>query len=128
MAVNPGSCTSANTVINNTVEDNVEDGISVDATNGGVADGNVVKGNTIQRSGGVGIRIAADDNLIYHNDIIDNDVQARDYGTNHWDNEGEGNYWSDYTGKDKNYDGIGDTPSRIPPNGVDNYPLMMPYE
>ena len=125
----PGSCTSANTVINNTVENHVKDGIFVGAflTKGGVADGNIVKGNTIQRSGGVGIHIASDDNLIYHNNIIDNNVQARDYGINHWDNEGEGNYWSNYTGKDKNRDGIGDTPYRIPPNGVDNYPLMIPY-
>jgi len=126
MAVDPGSCTSANTVINNTVEDHVGDGISVE-TDAGVADGNIVKGNTIKRNSGVGIHIATDDNLIYHNDIIDNNVQARDYGTNHWDNEGEGNYWSDYTGKDKNRDGIGDTPYRIPPNGVDKYPLMIPY-
>lgn len=128
VAVNPGSCTSGNTIINNTVGDHVEDGISVEATNGGVANGNIVKGNTIQGSGGVGIRIAADDNLIYHNDIIDNDVQARDYGINHWDNEGEGNYWSDYTGKDENGDGIGDTPYRIGPQGLDNFPLMTPYE
>lgn len=33
---------------------------------------------------------------------------------NQWDNGAIGNYWSDYSGKDTNDDGIGDTPYTIP--------------
>lgn len=46
---------------------------------------------------------------------------------NAWACDGQGNYWSDYTGKDLNGDGIGDTPHRFSPEGVDPFPLMAPY-
>ncbi len=49
-----------------------------------------------------------------------------------------GNYWSGYYGKDKNIDGIGDTPNNIKvganPKSIfdqdikDSYPLMDPTE
>ena len=65
-------------------------------------------------------------NRVYHNDFINNTVQARDvYGTNIWDNgySSGGNYWNDYTGDDLNNDGIGDTPYSFV-NKQDNYPLI----
>jgi hypothetical protein len=68
--------------------------------------------------------------LLYHNNLIDNVQNAYDNtGTNSWDNGAEGNYWSDYTGKDTNQDCIGDTPYEIPGGAgtKDNYPLMKPY-
>lgn len=38
-----------------------------------------------------------------------------------------GNYWDNYTGIDKNDDGIGDSPYIVPSNGnEDKYPLMKP--
>ncbi len=39
-----------------------------------------------------------------------------------------GNYWADYTGEDKNLDGIGDEPKVIDENNVDYYPLIQPVE
>jgi parallel beta-helix repeat protein len=41
-----------------------------------------------------------------------------------WDDASVGNYWSDYTGKDYNEDGIGDTPYIIDANNKDNYPIV----
>jgi hypothetical protein len=41
-----------------------------------------------------------------------------------WDDGSVGNYWSDYTGKDYNEDGIGDTPYIIDANNKDNYPIV----
>jgi len=75
-------------------------------------------------------------NQIYHNNFINNTVQAYDYnGTNIWDNgyPAGGNYWSDYSGEDKysglcqdqpGADGIGDTPYPIPETARDKYPYM----
>ncbi|MFX0040581.1 MAG: nitrous oxide reductase family maturation protein NosD [Promethearchaeota archaeon] len=66
------------------------------------------------------------DNMIYQNNIIDNDMQVFDLsqGLNNWYNIYilEGNYWSDYTGTDSDGDGIGDTP--WPEEGYDAYPFM----
>ncbi|MEW5937603.1 MAG: NosD domain-containing protein [Candidatus Thermoplasmatota archaeon] len=81
------------------------------------------------------------DNLIFHNEFINNTNQAYDdTGTNQWDNgyPSGGNYWSDYTGVDDysgpnqdllGSDGIGDTPYTNILGGTgaqDNYPLMRP--
>ncbi len=56
-----------------------------------------------------------------------NPINAKDNGTNtQWDNGVIGNYWSDYTGKDLNDDGIGDTPYVIDTyrNIRDNFPIF----
>ncbi len=39
-----------------------------------------------------------------------------------------GNYWANYTGTDKNHDGIGDQPKVIDSQNTDYYPLMQPVE
>jgi len=93
------------------------------------AEPNFIQRNTIAYSQDCGILInAGKGNLIFHNNITDNTTNAFDSGrSNYWYDRHEGNYWSDYEGKDTDGDGIGDTPYLVPPNGVDNYPLMEPY-
>jgi len=68
----------------------------------------------------------SENNKIFHNTIEGNLVDnAYDDGTNNqWDNGTIGNYWDDYSGKDSNDDGIGDTPYNISGDAgsQDNYP------
>jgi parallel beta-helix repeat protein len=77
-------------------------------------------------------------NYIYHNNFLENNIQAaNDGGSNFW-NKGYpcgGNYWSDYSGNDTHWgenqnkpgsDLIGDTPY-VNGNVKDAYPLMEPY-
>jgi len=78
------------------------------------------------------------DNVMHHNNFVGNaggDVQVfEDYGygvgVNYWHSPElqVGNYWSDYTGTDSDYDGRGETPYAIPDSGNDDlYPLMNPF-
>ena len=87
---------------------------------------------------GLGIRLFDSDRYhIFHNNILNNTIQARDHtATNQWDDgyPSGGNYWSDYTGVDicsgprqdicPDPDGIGDTPYFIDADSQDTYPLM----
>jgi nitrous oxidase accessory protein NosD len=69
-------------------------------------------------------------NNIYHNDFMGNGVQIK-IGppvVNTWDDgSAKGNYYSDYTGKDANGDGVGDVPYKIDAQNQDNYPIMKPW-
>ena len=129
-----------NTAKNNRVS-NCSTGINLDW--GSYVEGNVItnceagielKGETHQLIGNTLSRCYTGiqdgwcrNNLIYHNNFIDNVIQASAEGSdNQWDNGAEGNYWSDYTGVDTEGDGIGDTPYYIGTGGIDHYPLMQP--
>ncbi|MCW4044109.1 MAG: right-handed parallel beta-helix repeat-containing protein [Candidatus Bathyarchaeota archaeon] len=111
---------------------------------------NVCYGNHIENNRvGVEVGTAAErmsGNVFYHNNFVNNEQQVgKNWAkntANRWDNGKEGNYWSDYTGRDQNFDGIGDTPYRVTSTyfdlstctdvafvcGQDNYPLMAPFD
>ena len=58
-------------------------------------------------------------NLLYHNNFINNIENAYDGSSNTWYYNGEGNYWDDYSGSGS---------YTIPPgNNKDLYPLSQPY-
>jgi fibronectin type 3 domain-containing protein len=81
---------------------------------------------------------SSSNNSIYHNNIINNTIQAFDNMNNNFWNDtypSGGNYWSDYDGVDLNSspaqdvpppDGIGDTSYIIDADSQDYYPLMEP--
>ena len=153
------------TVRNNRIDNNAgssSDGISVHiAGSGGVS---TIKNNRVENSGRYGIYLtgatnsavagndiirnsygmylhSSSDNLIFHNNFLDNaNYNAKDDGTsNSWDDgyPSAGNYWSDHGGADdfkgpdqdqSGKDGIIDTPYPIPGgSSVDRYPLMHPW-
>jgi parallel beta-helix repeat protein len=97
---------------------------------------NIVINNTIE---GIGV-YRSYENRIFHNNIINNGIQAYDdRNTNLWDSgyPGGGNYWSNYTGDDcykgpnqdiPGCDGIGDINYSIDSDSIDNYPLLEPFE
>jgi parallel beta-helix repeat protein len=93
---------------------------------------NVICENFITENSQYGVQVydSSSGNKFYHNDFVDNTVQAwyPDF-TTIWDDgyPSGGNYWSDYTGVDGNSDGIGDTAYIIDVNNRDRYPLMKPW-
>ena len=82
-------------------------------------------------------------NTFYHNNFIKNIQQTHILNldnTDQWDNDKEGNFWSNYTGSDTNRNGLGDTayaifgeshtqdyPYTIYESYDDRYPLMTPF-
>ncbi len=89
---------------------------------------NATAGPPLAPSWGLWSSYYSTDNIIHHNNFLNNTNQAHGHNlTNFWDNGCEGNYWSDYNGTDLYGDGIGDTPYVIDVNNTDNYPLMKPF-
>jgi parallel beta-helix repeat protein len=85
-----------------------------------------VTANLLQENGvGVGLTRS---NLseIYHNNFVNNRYQASTENSSdiEWNASLEGNYWSDYTDRDENYDGIGDAAYEIDETNRDQHPLM----
>jgi len=105
---------------------------------------NIVSKNNIAKNA-KGIVLEGDvtntNNLIYHNNFVNNTVQAtvvEGFSWSVWDNgyPSGGNYWSDYADVDLKKgleqdqlgsDGIGDSLYDIDANNRDRYPLMAPY-
>jgi len=65
---------------------------------------------------------------VYRNNFLDNKENALILAVDslQLDNGKEGNYWSDYTGKDGNGDGIGDTRYAANLHFFDNHPFIKP--
>ena len=124
-----------NIITRNIISNNFDTGISAS-----LSFGTIIKENEVYYNGlGIDIQGPCNDTKIFHNNFIENDIQA--YVSDSyviWDNgyPSGGNYWSDYNGTDyysgpyqneTGSDGIGDTPYMIDTNNIDHYPLMAPY-
>jgi uncharacterized repeat protein (TIGR01451 family) len=117
-----------NTINANTISSNIF-GIEIDS-----GSGNVITGNKINSNGG-GFGIGQADNTIYYNCVKSSGnslsssntfITASDdyyYNGRHFTSRPKGNYWSDYTGVDGNFDGIGDDSY----NGRDPAPIMNTF-
>ena len=123
-----GHGTDNNYYENNVIKDN-EYGIYLCQAYSSTVKGNLIKDNRngIYVTGGSG-------NYIYQNNMVNNSIQAFDYGVASWNNNNDGNYWSDYDTPaegciDQNSDNICDSPySNIPPfNRSDNLPHTIAF-
>jgi len=111
---------STNNIINgnNQIQSN-QKGINLYLSQDNMIYNNKISGNTQ-----IGISISqSSNNIFYKNDFSNNGQNAQDPGTNSWSYNNQGNYWDDYTGKDENDDGIGDTPYNVDIDTFDMYPL-----
>lgn len=101
-----------NTITNNHITHNSQYGIKCD-----FAKNNIIRENTIENNNHTGIHLQyiSNDNLIIHNNFINNTLHAFDSCENIWsdcDATG-GNYWDDYEGYDATNDGLGNIPYNI---------------
>ncbi|UCG68600.1 MAG: right-handed parallel beta-helix repeat-containing protein [Thermoplasmata archaeon] len=122
-----------NTILNNTIDSNNRNGIFVHNSFNNTISGNDISNNFY----GLNISLSTD-SKIYHNNIIDNTIQALDKtDTNIWNDSypSGGNYWSDWTSPDTmsgplqnipGSDGIVDNPYVIDTDSQDYYPLTSP--
>lgn len=109
----------------NSIVNNVEAGVEVHSSGYNVFSGNTLYNNT----DGLNLYSSNTSNIFYHNNFSNTLQLSTDSvnSTNVWSLNGEGNYWSDYTGQDINSDGIGDIPFNTDTVSGDTYPLMGPF-
>lgn len=114
------SNSNSNTIQGNVIQ-NIGDGVYLLSSNSNEIYQNDIKGN----ARGLWLH-SSNNNIIYKNDFSDNiGDNAYDTGSNSWNYNSQGNYWDDYTGKDEDNNGIGDTPYDIPGgSNQDLYPLV----
>lgn len=86
---------------------------------------NMITGNTVLENNIPGIAFYSSNNTFYHNNFINStNPFFTQSSVNVWDNGVEGNFWSDYEGKDLDEDGIGDTSYFVDESNEDTCPLM----
>ena len=129
---------SYNTIVNCDIHNN-EQGIQIYGE-ASESNNNTIKCNKIiYNIYGIHVSVNSNNNLIFHNNLINNTLNARDECSNFWDNgyPSCGNYWDDhssvdnFSGSNQNIpgsDGVGDDPYDLPCEyATDCYPLMEPY-
>ena len=110
---------SENILVNNVISENVAAGIEMCFSHINEISGNIISHNNY------GMSILRSINNIYHNNFIENDVDVQVVDSFiSWSYNGEGNYWSRYSGQDLNQDGIGDFPYVVTEDMNDPHPLM----
>jgi parallel beta-helix repeat protein len=137
-------CSNYNNISGNYIATNKNDGIDVFNSSNNSIDGNKIVANKL-----CGVKLSSSSNnsiveneiksnycgasfinssknKFYHNNFSNNTQQAWTNSINVWDDgyPSGGNYWSDYTGIDSDYDGIGNTEYVLGSNNTDHYPLM----
>jgi parallel beta-helix repeat protein len=131
MQYSDGNDITGNTITNSSgwgEEPRIHGGYAIDLAS---SRNNRIIGNAITSNrAGIVFYNGVQNNTFYHNNFIDNKVQASvdERYTNSWDNGIEGNYWSNYSGADLNHDGIGDSWCQIDENNTDHYPLMGMFQ
>jgi parallel beta-helix repeat protein len=139
-----------NTITGNEISDNNKAGIALESSSGNLIEKNVLQKNTV----GISLDESSLANSIFRNTFVNPENVVSQSPDSVWSSPATftytylglseesrmGNYWSDYSGQDKNGDGIGDTPyvislsaGRNGPGGtsqaiVDSSPLMDPPE
>ncbi len=139
-----------NTIVGNTITNNSQAGISFDASNNNVIEENIFTKNSI----GIELDGYSLSNRIYRNNFRNPLNVISKSATSVWhspftytyiylglhEQSPMGNFWSDYRGRDKNTDGIGDIPYGIQiganpkailesnQNIIDAFPLMDPKQ
>lgn len=76
---------------------------------------------------GIHLTAGSEDNKIYYNAFVRNQQQVKYVATRRqeWSVDGQGNYWSDYLGWDRDSNGIGDVPYE-PNDNVDRLLWLYP--
>nr|QNO56515.1 hypothetical protein CNIFIPMI_00007 [Methanosarcinales archaeon ANME-1 ERB7] len=127
-----------NSISNNNCCSNNVDGIHIEHSTD-----NSISNNNCTNNNWYGIFLEdSNNNDLYLNNFISSTNNVYSYNsTNIWNSPSKitytykgktcenylGNYWSDYTGRDANRDGIGETPFTLD-GDKDNYPLMERFE